>query len=117
MAQAVDWLMALGGQQVSLVFFLVVGNLHASLYRSVLYFVFASTFPRSQVSDFDFAPFAETAVLLYGAAFVAERYAGACCPGICRATGTGWALRTGTGVCLLIAHIKLVAQDAVVGVL
>ena len=31
-----------------------------------------------QVADFDFAPFAETAVLLYGAAFVAERYAGAC---------------------------------------
>ncbi len=30
-----------------------------------------------QVTDFDFAPFAETAVLLYGAAFVAERYAGA----------------------------------------
>jgi hypothetical protein len=28
------------------------------------------------VADFDFAPFAETAVLLYGAAFVAERYAG-----------------------------------------
>lgn len=28
------------------------------------------------VPDFDFAPFAETAVLLYGAAFVAERYAG-----------------------------------------
>lgn len=29
-----------------------------------------------RVQDFDFAPFAETAVLLYGAAFVAERYAG-----------------------------------------
>ena len=29
-----------------------------------------------QVADFDFAPFAETAVLLYGAAVVAERYAG-----------------------------------------
>ncbi|KAL4418868.1 hypothetical protein ABPG77_002624 [Micractinium sp. CCAP 211/92] len=28
------------------------------------------------VADFDFAPFAKTAVLLYGAAFVAERYAG-----------------------------------------
>lgn len=28
------------------------------------------------VPDFDFAPFAKTAVLLYGAAFVAERYAG-----------------------------------------
>lgn len=28
------------------------------------------------VPGFDFAPFAETAVLLYGAAFVAERYAG-----------------------------------------
>lgn len=28
------------------------------------------------VPDFDFAPFAQTAVLLYGAAFVAERYAG-----------------------------------------
>ena len=26
--------------------------------------------------EFDFAPFAETALLLYGAAFVAERYAG-----------------------------------------
>ena len=31
-----------------------------------------------QVEAFDFAPFAETAVLLYGAAFVAERYAGMC---------------------------------------
>lgn len=29
-----------------------------------------------QAADFDFAPFAETAVLLYGAPFVAERYAG-----------------------------------------
>ncbi|KAI7838879.1 hypothetical protein COHA_007345 [Chlorella ohadii] len=53
MAQAVERLAALGGQQVS---------------------------------DFDFAPFAETAVLLYGAAFVAERYAGIrqfleACPG------------------------------------
>lgn len=28
------------------------------------------------VQDFDFAPFAETAALLYGAPFVAERYAG-----------------------------------------
>ena len=28
------------------------------------------------VQDFDFAPFAETAVLLYGGAFVAERYSG-----------------------------------------
>ncbi|PRW20653.1 allophanate hydrolase [Chlorella sorokiniana] len=53
MAQAVERLVALGGQQVL---------------------------------DFDFAPFAETAVLLYGAAFVAERYAGIrqfleACPG------------------------------------
>lgn len=31
----------------------------------------------TRVEAFDFAPFAETAVLLYGAAFVAERYAGA----------------------------------------
>ena len=29
-----------------------------------------------QVMDFNFAPFAETAILLYGGAFVAERYAG-----------------------------------------
>lgn len=29
-----------------------------------------------RVPDLDFAPFAATAVLLYGAAFVAERYAG-----------------------------------------
>lgn len=29
-----------------------------------------------RVADFDFAPFAETAALLYGAPFVAERYAG-----------------------------------------
>lgn len=29
-----------------------------------------------QVHDFDFKPFAETAVMLYGGSFVAERYAG-----------------------------------------
>lgn len=40
------------------------------------------------MTNFDFAPFAETAVLLYGAAFVAERYAGL---GACM-----WA-----GVCLI----------------
>ena len=48
------------------------------------------------VPGFDFAPFAETAVLLYGAAFVAERYAGG------RPLTSGLALRPGAVACGLL---------------
>lgn len=88
MAQAGERLAALGGQQVSWVVSRSAGRsaaprhfgfsvAHSTVATSAYFTSTCFVVCPLQVLDFDFAPFAETAVLLYGAAFVAERYAGA----------------------------------------